>query len=378
IPPDTTPPRVPSMPRTNLRVVATLFAFAGFSGSLFAQEVALPKPADVKSIAVHPAKISLNGSDDAAQIVVTATLNDGRLQDLTHDVQYAVTDGKSAAVTSYGRVLPRADGASEITAIYANHVVKLPLEVKNIGVNLPLNFTNSVVPVFTKLGCNSGGCHGKASGQNGFKLSLLGFEPTLDFTNLVKEGRGRRLFPANPDASLFLMKATGKTPHGGGKKMDPDSDEYKLVRRWIASGMPWGEETDPKVVKISVFPEHRILSRHNKQQFAAYAHYSNGTVEDITRRAQYESNDGEIASVGEGGLVRTQGMSGEAAIMARYQGMVAVFRATVPLGTPTPAWQFAESTVVDKYTAKKWRELGLVPSELCTDEAFIRRATLDI
>ncbi|HEY3788574.1 MAG TPA: DUF1549 domain-containing protein [Urbifossiella sp.] len=368
------------MPTTITRLLAAILAASGLFSArpLAAQESSLPRNADVKSLAIHPAKISLAGSDDAAQIVVTATLADGRLQDLTQDVVYTVADGKTAAVTTFGRVLPRANGASEITATFGDKTVKVPLEAKNIGVNLPLNFTNSVVPVFTKLGCNSGGCHGKASGQNGFKLSLLGFVPEMDFVNLVKEGRGRRLFPANPDASLFLMKATGKTPHGGGKKMDPDSDEYKLVRRWIASGMPWGEEKDPTLVKISVYPEHRILTRHNKQQFAAYAHYSDGTVEDITRRAQYESNDGEIASVGEGGLVRTLGMSGEAAIMARYQGMVAVFRATVPLGTTTPAWQFAESTVVDKFTSKKWRELGLVPSELCSDEVFIRRVYLDI
>jgi len=349
-----------------------------FASPAFAEDAPLPKSTDIKSLAIYPAKVSLSGMDDAAQVVVTATLNDGRLVDLTHDSQFAVADGKTAAITTFGRVLPRANGASEITATFGDKTVKAPLEAKNMGENLPLNFTNSVVPVFTKLGCNSGGCHGKASGQNGFKLSLLGFEPEMDFINLVKEGRGRRLFPSNPDASLFLMKATGKSPHGGGKKMDPDSDEYKLVRRWIASGMPWGNEKDPTVTKITVHPEHRILQRHGKQQFAAYAHYSDGTVEDITRRAQYESNDGEIASVNEGGLVRTQSMSGEAAIMARYQGMVAVFRATVPLGAPTPAWQFPESTVVDKFTSKKWRELGLVPSEICTDEAFIRRAYLDL
>jgi hypothetical protein len=358
------------------RILAALAAAFALTGSASAQEAV--KPADVKGLAIHPAKISLTGSDDAAQIIVTATLNDGRLADVTSDVQYAVADGRTAAVTSFGRVLPRANGTSEITATLGDKSIKLPLEAKNIGDNLPLNFTNQVVPVFTKLGCNSGGCHGKASGQNGFKLSLLGFEPEMDFINLVKEGRGRRLFPANPDASLFLMKATGKSPHGGGKKMDPDSDEYRLVRRWIASGMPWGNEKDPTVTKITVFPEHRILPRNSKQQFAVYAHYSDGTVDDITRRAQYESNDGEIASVSESGQVKTQSLSGEAAIMARYQGMVAVFRATVPLGTPTPAWQFPESTVVDKFTSKKWRELGLVPSEICTDEAFIRRAYLDI
>ena len=247
-----------------------------------------------------------------------------------------------------------------------------------MGENLPLNFTNQVVPVFTKLGCNSGGCHGKLAGQNGFRLSLLGFEPDLDFMTLVKEGRGRRLFPANPDASLFLMKASGRAPHGGGKKMDPDSDEYKLVRRWIAAGAPWGEEKDPKVTKISVYPEHRVLPRQTKQQFAVYAHYTDGTVEDITRRAQYESNDTEIATVEERGLVKTLGMSGEAAVMARYQGMVAVFRATVPLGVKTPDWTFAEKTVVDKFTSKKWKELGLVPSELCSDEQFIRRVYVDV
>ncbi|QJW93588.1 DUF1549 and DUF1553 domain-containing protein [Frigoriglobus tundricola] len=334
--------------------------------------------ADVKSVAVHPTKLALTGADDAAQIIVTATLNDGRLADLTSEAQFAVADGKAAAVLSGGRVVPRANGTSEIVVAFGPQTVRVPLVVKSMGDNLPLNFTNQVVPVFTKLGCNSGGCHGKLAGQNGFRLSLLGFEPDLDFVTLVKESRGRRLFPANPDASLFLMKATGRAPHGGGKKMDPDSDEYKLVRRWIAAGMPWGEEKDPKVTKISVYPEHRVLPRQSKQQFAVYAHYSDGTVEDITRRAQYESNDTEIAVVDERAQVKTLGMSGEAAVMARFQGMVAVFRATVPLGVKTPEWTFADKTVVDKFTAKKWRELGLVPSELCTDEQFVRRVFVDV
>jgi len=362
------------------RIGAALLAAACFTiaGPLANAADATINPADIKSVAIHPEKVSLTGSDDAAQLVVTATLNDGRLADLTSDSQYAVVDGKSAVVLAGGRVMPRANGTSEIVVSFGGKSVRVPLVVKGMDESLPLNFTNQVVPIFTKLGCNSGGCHGKLAGQNGFRLSLLGFEPDLDFTTLVKEGRGRRLFPANPDASLFLMKATGRMPHGGGKKMDPESDEYKLVRRWIASGMPWGDEKDPKVTKITVFPEHRVLPRHSKQQFAVYAHYSDGTVEDISRRAQYESNDTEIAVVDERGLVKTLGMSGEAAVMARYQGMVAVFRATVPLGVKTPEWNFPEKTVVDKFTAKKWRELGLVPSELCSDEVFIRRVYIDI
>src|SRR5262249_47195182 len=222
------------------------------------------------------------------------------------------------------------------------------------------------------------GCHGKASGQNGFKLSLLGFEPEVDYVALVKEARGRRLFPAAPDASLLLTKATGTVPHGGGKRMETGSDEYRLVRRWIAARMPVGTEKAPVVTGISIAPDHRIMTRQNKQQFAVYAHYSDNSVEDITRRAQYESNEQEIAVVESTGLVRTLALSGEAAIMARYQGHVATFRATVPLGVKTPDYTFAAQTPVDQYIQKKWQELGLVPSELCTDEQFIRRASLAI
>src|SRR5207253_11245265 len=146
--------------------------------------------------------------------------------------------------------------------------VKVPVTSVNCDVNLPINFANQIVPIFTKLGCNGGGCHGKASGQNGFKLSLLGFEPEVDYSALVKEARGRRLFPAAPDRSLLLLKAAGGVAHGGGKRLEVGSDEYRLIRRWIAAGMPVGSRTDPVVTRISVFPEHRVLTRNGRQQFA--------------------------------------------------------------------------------------------------------------
>jgi len=195
---------------------------------------------------------------------------------------------------------------------------------------------------------------------------------------LVKEGRGRRLFPAAPDRSLLLLKAAGGMAHGGGKRTEVGSDEYRLMRRWIAAGMPFGKPTDPKVTRISVTPEHRVTTRQNKQQFSVQAHYSDGSVEDITRRAQYESNDTEIAVVDEGGLVRTLNMSGEAAVMVRYQEQVSVFRASVPLGVKIPEYKFPVQTVVDEFTLKKWKALGLVPSELSSDEQFLRRVSLDI
>ena len=343
-----------------------------------AADAPLPSPGEVRALAIHPAKVALSGADQAAQLVVTAKLADGREVDLTHDVKYAIADGKSAMILGSGRLLPKANGITEVVVTYGDKTARVPLETRSMGENLPLNFTNQIVPIFTKLGCNSGGCHGKLAGQNGFRLSLLGFEPELDYMTLVKESRGRRLFPANPDASLLLLKATGKMAHGGGRKLEPDSDEYKLVRRWVAAGVPWGAAKDPTVTRISIYPEHRVLPRHGKQQFAVYAHYTNGVVEDITRRAQYDCNDPDIAAVDANGLVRTLSMSGEAAVMARYQGMVVTFRATVPLGVKTPDWSFPEKTVVDRFTTKKWKELGLVPSAPCSDEQFVRRVYLDI
>jgi hypothetical protein len=333
---------------------------------------------EVQSLSVQPARIVLNGADDCQQIILSMTLANGRQLDLTADARYEVDDPTVARVTAGGRVIPLGDGATTITARHGDHQVRLTCTVANTRINSPINFPNQVVPIFTKLGCNSGGCHGKASGQNGFRLSLLGFEPELDFLSLVKEARGRRVFPAAPEKSLLLLKATAQLPHGGGKKLEKDSDEYRLVRRWIAAGMPYGKPEDPTVTRISVFPERRILARQNRQQMAVSAHYSDGRVEDITRRAQFESNDTEIATVDPEGLVQTHAASGESAIMVRYQGHVTTFRATVPLDGPTPNYSFPARTLVDQYTHQKFQLLNLVPSELCTDEEFIRRVSLDI
>ena len=363
---------------TSTRSLALAAFLLAASGNALLADDAAVKAADVKSLSVHPQRVALAGGDDAQQLIVSATLTQGALQDLTSDVTYESGNAQLVRVTTAGRVIPLGNGSTEITVRFGDKSVTVPVTAEKVGENLPINFANQITPIFTKLGCNSGGCHGKASGQNGFRLSLLGFEPDLDYMTLVKEARGRRLFPSSPDNSLLLLKAVGAMAHGGGKRMEAGSDEYKLIRRWISAGMPFGKLDDPVVTKITVFPEHRILTRNNKQQFAVYAHYSNGTREDITRRAQYESNDQEIAIVDSDALVRSLDLSGEAAIMARYQGQVATFRATVPLGRGTPAYQFAHQTVVDPHTQKKWQELGLVPAELASDEVFLRRVSLDI
>ncbi len=336
-----------------------------------------PSPTALQSLNVFPDKVILKGGDDNRQLILTGQLDNKQI-DLTADITVAVANPTIAKVLPGGRVIPLANGKTELVINHLGKSAKIPVEVTHLGENLPINFPNQIVPIFTKLGCNAGGCHGKASGQNGFKLSLLGFEPELDFQTLVKEGRGRRLFPAAPDESLLLKKAAGIMPHGGGKKMEKESDEYKAVRRWVAAGMPWGEAKDPTVTKVSVYPEQRLLARGGKQQLAVLAHYTDGAIEDITRRAQFESNETDIASVEPSGIVNIGQSSGEAGIMIRYQGLVTVFRATVPLGVKIPDYSFPVQNLVDTHILNKYKQLGLVPSDLSPDVIFIRRASIDV
>ena len=240
-----------------------------------------------------------------------------------------------------------------------------------------MNFPNQVVPVFTKYGCNGGGCHGKSGGQNGFRLSLLGFVPHEDYDYLVKETRGRRLFPAAPDRSLLLQKAIGAVPHGGGARMEKDSLPYQIVRRWIEQGMPYGADSDPVIERIEVLPRERIMPRNGDQQLVVVAHYSDGSSRDVTHMTQFESNDGDLAEVSDTGLVHTSTATGSVAIMTRFQSQVDVFRATVPLGLEVdnlpPAKNFVDELVFDKL-----KRLGLPSSEPADDSTFLRRVTIDI
>ncbi len=355
------------------RLLAALAALV-IAAPAFAGEPSKP----VTALAAYPIALKLKGTDDAPQLLINGKLADGREVDLTGTATFSASDPKVIRVEPSGRVVPVANGTAEITATVDGMSVKVPVTAEKMEAPLPINFANHVVPIFTKFGCSSGGCHGKIAGQNGFRLSLLGFDPVFDYDNLMKEGRGRRVMPASPDASLLLTKATGRVAHGGGKKMEVGSEEYKIVRRWIASGMPYGSSSDPTITKITVYPESRVIDRKGRQQLAVYAHYSDGTVEDVTRRAQFESNDTDLATVNETGVVNTLNLTGQAAIMARFSGCVTVFRAVVPRPGEAVKFDFPAQTAVDKATAKKWHELNIAPSDLCTDEVFIRRVYLDL
>lgn len=241
-----------------------------------------------------------------------------------------------------------------------------------------VSFVNDVMPVITKAGCNAGVCHAKAGGgQNGFELSLLGFEPQEDYEHLVLEGRGRRLFPAVPERSLVLLKASGQVPHGGGVRLEPQSAGYALLRQWIAEGAAYELDGDPQLVSIRVEPARAKLSPLAKQQLQSFAEYSDGTTRDITELALYECNDNAMAEVTESGLVTASDIPGNVAIMVRFQGKVAVSSAAIPLGVPVTTVP-ESNNFIDDLVFANLSELGIPPSPTCDDATFIRRVTIDI
>lgn len=242
----------------------------------------------------------------------------------------------------------------------------------------PVSFTNDVIPILTKAGCNAGACHAKAGGgQKGFQLSLLGFEPLDDYAHIVKEGRGRRLFPASPQRSLILMKASGQMPHGGGVRLARDSEGYSMVRKWIEQGSPYSTGSEPHLVSLEVQPKRGLVQMGAQQQLKTLAKYSDGSVRDATRLALYESNVEAMAEVNESGLVQVHDIPGKAAVMVRYHGQVAVFTAAVPLGAPVKNLPTTKN-FVDEHVFANLKVLGIPPSTVCDDATFLRRVTLDI
>jgi len=321
--------------------------------------------------------IAIRSRDSRQQLIATATHADGTLADVTREVTWSVSDPSVLSVDATGMAIPAADGDIVVTATLGDKSASVPVAVSGFAQPLPINFRNQVVPIFTKLGCNSGGCHGKSGGQNGFKLSLLGFYAEDDFEFLRKESRGRRIFPAVPGESLLLKKAVGRSPHGGGKRMEQGSYEYNLIVQWIEQGMPYGSDSDPYVAGIQCIPETRTMGRKSQQQVAVIATYSDGSTEDVTRMALFEPNEAEMAECATTGLVSTLDLSGEVAIMARYQGQVATFRATIPLGADTSNMP-EPANFVDTAVFGKLKQLGIPASDICDDATFLRRVSLDV
>src|SRR5262245_1356424 len=242
----------------------------------------------------------------------------------------------------------------------------------------PVHFENDIEPLLSRYNCNSSGCHGKAEGQNGFKLSVFGYDPAADRAALVKEDRGRRIFPAAPEQSLLLRKISGQVAHGGGIRIRAGTEDYLTIRKWVAAGAPFGDPNAPHVAALRIEPEEKILAMHSGQQLRVVAKFSDGRETDVTRHAKFQSNNEGLALVSANGLVNTFDSPGDVAIMASYLGQVATFRALIPLPQRTTTQQaLPRFKFVDKLVDQKLAKLNIEPSQLCDDAEFLRRVYLD-
>lgn len=242
------------------------------------------------------------------------------------------------------------------------------------------SFVRDVLPVMAKAGCMAGSCHAKPDGQNGFKLSVFSFDPVSDHAEIVREARGRRVFPAAPEESLVLLKPTMAVDHGGGQRIEVNSEAYRLLVEWIRGGMVYQHPNEPTLLGVTVDPREGSSQRGATRPLKVQARYSDGSTRDVTHLADYISNDKEFARVDEAGVVQVGQLSGEGVVVARYMGFVDAAKVTVPSEKSIPAERYAALPInnfIDRLSWAQFRKLGIFPSDGCSDAEFARRSSLD-
>ncbi|HLY60355.1 MAG TPA: DUF1549 domain-containing protein [Terriglobia bacterium] len=330
-------------------------------------------------IEILPASISIEGPRYNQQLVVEGTFADGHQEDLTSQATISSSSSKVVLVDKEHFALPQNDGQATITAIVAGHRTSASVAVRDFSAATTWSFRNDVLPVMTKVGCNSGPCHGAAAGKNGFKLTLRGYDPQTDYFTLTHQALARRTERMEPAQSLILLKPTLTIPHGGGRRFAVGSPEYQVISGWIAQGMPPPKDSDARVTEIQVLPREASLRPGAEQQLVVAANFSDGHTEDVTRWAKFDSGDEGVASVDNNGHV-TMHSYGEAPVTVWYQSHVTFSRVRIPFPYKLDEAVFKKAprhNYIDDAVLSHLQVLHIPPSHPATDSEFIRRAYLD-
>jgi hypothetical protein len=330
------------------------------------------------SILADPATATLIGPRSQQTLLVSARYEGDALRDLTDVSGFESENPQVATVSASGIVTPKANGTTKIIVRVGGKEAAVAITVQDMDKPAPVQFVNHVTAVLSKAGCSMGACHGSPSGKNGFRLSLRGYDPSLDLETLSKEVFGRRTNRLTPDESLILRKPVGRVPHEGGVRLASNSPQYQLLRDWIAEGLQGDPATTPHFQRLQVLPDRRVLTDPaNRQRIVALGHFSDGSVRDVTPLAVFTSSNEEVGRVSEDGLVEGR-MTGETAILVRYLDQIATSHITFLKPAPNFAWSNpAENNYVDKHSFAKMKMLQILPADVCSDEEFIRRASLD-
>ncbi|MHA3771763.1 DUF1549 domain-containing protein [Verrucomicrobiota bacterium sgz303538] len=328
-------------------------------------------------LSVQPERISLSGKARVHGVVVTAIDADGQTTDVTRLSTFESGAPDVITVDARGGCHALADGASEVRASFGGKTATVNVVASGTGQKSVPSFKQEILPILTKTGCNAGGCHGKLSGQNGFRLSLRGYAPEWDHDWLTKEVNARRINFAFPEESLLVQKPVGGVMHEGGVRFKPNSRYYQTLVDWVAARAPGPLPDEPDVARLEVLPGDRELRPGQSQQLLVRAHYPDGKIQDVTWLAQFFSNDEATLSVKPDGLVKAM-HTGETSVRVHFQGQVAVVRFTMPYPVQVADEPFRErNNGIDDAVFAKLKALHVPPSPPCDDATFIRRAFLD-
>jgi hypothetical protein len=365
--------------RRQFWIVTAALLLGVIAANAFADEAKpAAAPAALTAINVFPSDVNLTTIRDRQSLIVQAAYADGITRDVTAESKFTVANAQLVRLD--GNVLyPSTDGATELTVSFGGKQVMVPIKVARASDDPLISFKVDVMPIFMKAGCNTGSCHGAARGKDGFRLSLFGFDPQGDYHRLTREMSGRRINLAIPEASLLLEKSVGKVPHTGGTRFDESSEYHATFMRWLKSNAPNDSGDVPKVLSVELYPKNAVLDgKGTTQRLTVRAKFSDGTDRDITSLAYFSSNNDNSATVSQDGVVTAENR-GESFIMARYDThTVGVHFITLPKGLEFVWQETPENSYIDKLIHDKFKKLRIQPSKLCSDEEFLRRATLDI
>jgi len=329
-------------------------------------------------IEVRPAVIRFTSPRQYMNVVVSGFYADGKVQDLTRAAQLTSANPQVARLQD-GIVLPTGDGKTQIAVSVGGQQAAIPVEALNFNKPEQVSFLYQTQAALTKQGCNQGACHGSPSGKGGFRLSLRAYDPVLDTETLVREAYNRRVDVMDPAASLLLRKPLMEVAHGGGRRIKKDDYSYGVLHDWIAQGCRLDDDTTAKCTKIEVYPKGRELHRPaHVQQLLVLGHFSDGSIRDITKLADYLSSDEAVATVDQDGFVLSR-ERGETTVLVRYLDMMDTTALTFLTEVPGFRWSNPpEANFVDKIINEKLHRLQILPSEVCGDEEFVRRVYLDV
>ena len=374
-------PSVPRQRRCLLPLVAAaLVAMARPSGAVDGPSTPEdPTRRGIVELVIEPPSTTLAGHGDAAQLVVTGRSADGSLHDLSRAVEWSNGPGDVAVVGPGGYVRPICDGDRAVVARLGSMEARATVRVRGFRTPPAVGFEREVLPALSKAGCNQGACHGTPTGRNGFRLSLRGYDPALDFRTLTREAGARRTDRMNPEASLVLLKGTGTVAHEGGQRFTRESLPYRILRDWIAEGLRPEPDGAATVVRVDVIPPARVIDApEHQQQLAVLVHYSDGSVRDMTRLARYASSDESVATADDFGLVSKKDRRGEVTVLVHLGSHLATSRLIFLEPVPGFAWTDPPvNNFIDRHVFAKLKLLRILPSGLCDDATFARRVYFD-